>query len=491
MNGIRADRVILCADIGTSSLKAAFVDYEGKLRGFVRETYPAERVVAGKTTSTDWENAFKRAISVLLSATSDNRIEIGAICVSGNGPTLVPVDVDGQALAPLHWHDGRIVKPADPGLRSFFLPRAAWLRDHEGAAYERTRLFLSCQEWLSARLGAEAVGVLSSSAYRPYFWDDAQIRAFGLEPEKFPPLVLMGERIGAVSKTAEATFGIPSGTPIVAAGTDYFMALVGVGVIENGMVCDRAGTSEGINVCADKPAKGTELLTLPQLRPQLWHVSASLPTTGRLFEWFRTITGQTGRNYQEMLEEIEAASSRTFARPVYGATEPQSCLDTANDRKPACGGFFFPDVRAAGNLSASSAFISTAGLTTRAELGRAVVEAIGYMVRGAIDKLEKHGYRVESMRLSGGQAKNAAWNRLKADITGRYLAIPEIEDGELTGNLCASLYALGESRSVEDAVSRTVRIARVYEPDQKAFAIHSERYDSYKTMLAKMERFFE
>jgi xylulokinase len=480
----RTGRAVLCADIGTSSLKAALVDYGGKLRRFIRETYPAERVAAGNTTAADWEAAFTAAVAVLTGVAREEGTEISAVCVSGNGPTLVPVTEDGDSMPPLHWHDGWTLRLQNRGIKSFFLPRAAWLRENAPDEYERVRLFLSCQEWLSVRLGADPVGVLPSPAYAPYFWDAEQIRAVGLEDEKFPPLVLMGERIGTVSASAHRRFGIPEGTPIVAAGTDYFMALVGVGVIERGMVCDRAGTSEGINVCADRPAKTAELLTLPQLRPELWHVSASLPTTGRLFEWFRTITGQTGRNYREMLEEIEAAAPRTFAR----GHDPAAAQGGAPH---PCGGFFFPDVRAAGGLSASSAFISTAGLTTRAELGRAVVEAIGFMVRGAIDKLERHGYRVEGMRLSGGQAKNDAWNRLKADITGRYLAIPEIEDGELTGNLCAALLALGEASSIEEAVSRTVRIARVYEPDQKAFAVHSERYDSYQSMLAKMERFFE
>ncbi len=471
MNGRRAGRAVLCADIGTSSLKAALVGCEGKLLSFVREPYPAERVVAGKTTADDWERAFARAVGRLLR--DGSAAEISAVCISGNGPTFVPVDRDGLPLEPLHWHDGRTL-PADKSKPSFFLPRAAWLRDNEPETYERTRLFLSCQEWLSARLGADPVGVLCAPAYEPYFWNAAQIEAFGLDAEKFAPLVAMGERIGAVSTDAHKRYGIPAGIPIVAAGTDYFMALVGVGVIENGMVCDRAGTSEGINVCADRPAHTAELLTLPQLRPDLWHVSASLPTTGRLFEWFRTITGQTGRDYQEMLDEIGAASPRVF-----------------ETKRASCGGFFFPDVRASGGLTASSAFISTAGLTTRAELGRAVVEAIGFMVRGAVDKLERHGYRIEGMRLSGGQAKNDAWNRLKADMTGRYLAIPEIPDGELTGNLCAALVCLDEAGDFEDAVSRTVRIERVYEPDQAAFAVHSERYDSYRAMLSKMEKFFE
>ena len=473
----RAGRAILCADIGTSSLKAALVDFDGRLLAFVREGYAdgETRVI----TAADWEAAFRRAAGYLSSRSHEDGASIEAVCISGNGPTLVPVIDGGESLSPLHWHDGRtspLVAPgSDPKPKSFFLPRAAWLKDHDPSEFSRVRRLLSCHEWLSSRLGAEEVGVLPSPAYAPYFWDADQIAAYGLETDLFAPLVPMGTRIGKISAAAVRDFRLPEGIPIVAAGTDYFMALVGVGVIEKGMVCDRAGTSEGINVCSEKPARTAELLTLPQLKQELWHVSAMLPTTGRLFEWFRTITGQTGRDYGEMLGEITAASPRAFEHG-----------------KPAkVGGFFFPDVRAAGNLAASSAFISTAGLTTRAELGRAVVEAIGFMVRDAIGTLERHGFRIDSMRLSGGQAKNDVWNRLKADMTGRCLAVPEVPDGELVGNACAALVALGEAGSVEEAVERTVRIERVYESDQRAYAVHSERYDAWRTMRTKMEKFFE
>ena len=113
------------------------------------------------------------------------------------------------------------------------------------------------------------------------------------------------------------------------------------------------------------------------------------------------------------------------------------------------------------------------------------------MVRDAIGTLERHGFRIDSMRLSGGQAKNDVWNRLKADMTGRCLAVPEVPDGELVGNACAALVALGEAESVEEAVERTVRIERVYESDQRVYAVHSERYDAWRTMRTKMEKFFE
>lgn len=479
MSPSRGGRAVLCADVGTSSLKAALVDADGACAAFAREPYrPAFPAPAGSppapVAAADWEAAFRRACAALAAEARSAGIGIAAVCVSGNGPTLVPVAADGSALPVLHWHDGRAaaLPPSGPRPPSFFLPRAAWLRDADPAAFGRVRTFLSCHEWLSARLGADEAGVLPTPAYRPYFWDAGQIAAWGLDPALFPPLAVMGDRIGSVSARAAAEFGLPAGIPIVAAATDFFMALVGVGAVREGMACDRAGTSEGINVCAAKPARAPGLLTLPQLRDGLWHVSAMLPTTGRLFEWFRTITGQETRGYREMMDEIAGAAPRAFGP---GAA--------------AAGSFFFPDVRATGGLSSAGAFISTAGLTTRAELGRSVVEAIGFMVRRAIGDLESHGYRVEGLRLSGGQSKNDAWNRLKADMTGRYLSVMAIEDGELAGNACAAWACLGEADGIEEAIGRVVRVVRVWEPDREAYARHSERYDAYEALLAKMEKF--
>ncbi|GAB1483590.1 FGGY-family carbohydrate kinase [Treponema sp.] len=469
-----ATGAILCADIGTSSLKAALIDFEGHLHAFAREAYPAERVASGNTRALDWEQAFALAVLALRKEAEKQALEIQAICISGNGPGFVPVGEDDRAFEVLHWHDGK-KSPArnqnSKDLPSLFLPHAAWLLQEREKDYQKTKHLFSSQEWLSWRLGAEPITILPSPAYEQFYWDEAQLKAYELDATKFPRFVEPGVQIGRVSEAAAENFKLEKGIPIVSGGPDFITALIGVGAIESGIVCDRAGTSEGINVCADKPSTRSDLRTLPHVIDTLWNVSAMLPTTGRLFEWFRTITGQTDRDYRQMLEEIVGASPRSFVRAEQG-------------------GFFFPDLRKRGSLSISSAFFSTAGLTTRPELGRAVVEAIGFMVRSAVDKLENAGYPIAEMRLSGGQAKNELWNHLKANMVGRRLIVPEIEDGELAGNACLSLCALGQAANLEQAVARIVRMERSYEPDQAEHSYHSERYASYEGMLSKIDHLF-
>lgn len=462
---------ILCADIGTSSLKAAYISTSGQLQAFVREPYPADRVLSGTVLARDWEEAFTRAVGALQAVTAQrgNRAQLAGLAISGNGPTLVPVTRNGEALLPLHWHDSRVAKSPDTLAHpSLFLPHAAYLAQKEPQQYEYTERFLSSHEWLSWRLGADPVTVIPNRAYIPYFWDETQLSAYQLDADRFPPFVDQGIPIGSVSAHAAQRTLLPRGLPIISGGTDFITALIGTGVMVPGMVCDRAGTSEGINVCAREGSKARGLRTLPHIYEGLWNVGAMLPTTGRLFEWFRNITGQEGRDYREMLAEI--LKSQEFSKPR---------------------DFFFPDIRSTGSLRVSSAFLSTAGLTNRAELGYAVIESIAFMVRSAIEHLEKEGYRIEGMRLSGGQAKNSYWNQFKADVTGRWLAIPQIEDGELAGNACLAMKGLGLYPSLEAAIEATVKIKEVFEPVQQHYAMHSERYEVYKTMLQKMERFFE
>ncbi|WP_304223572.1 FGGY-family carbohydrate kinase [Gracilinema caldarium] len=462
---------ILCADIGTSSLKAALISTTGELLAFVREPYPADRVLDGTVHASDWEEAFIRAAGALQAAAQQrgNRAQPVGLAISGNGPTLVPVTKSGQALLPLHWHDGRVAKANDGAAHpSLFLPHAAYLAQNEPDQYAHTERFLSSHEWLAWRLGAEPCTVIPNQAYVPYYWDERQIQAYGLESHRFPPFVEQGVLIGSVSAAAAGRTGLPKGLPIISGGPDFITALIGTGVVVPGMVCDRAGTSEGINVCARQGSKARTLRTLPHIQEGLWNVGAILPTTGRLFEWFRHITGQESRDYREMLAEILQCKQ---------CTKPRD--------------FFFPDIRSAGRLQVSSAFFSTAGLTNRAELGYAVIESIAFMVRTAIENLEKEGYWIEGMRLSGGQAKNTYWNQFKADVTGRWLAVHQIEDGELAGNACLAMKGLGYYPSIEAAIEGTVKIKEVFEPVQQRYAMHSERFEVYKTMLHKMERFFE
>ena len=412
--------IILSVDIGSSSLKAAYIDQDGKLLAYARESY-ADMKAQGTAA---WERAFALSLEKLRALAPGFAPD--AVCISGNGPTLVPVKANNGNLTPLYWYGNKKPLSAknEKAASSFFLSHVAWFMENAPNEYEKVKYFFSSHEWLAARLGAEAFTALPSLSYEPYYWDEEQCGLCGIEMGKFPPFIKMGSAAGRVSAEAAFLFGsnmnLKSGIPIIAGGPDFITALIGTGVQKPGDVCDRAGSSEGINVCGDKPVKTDGLRVLPHAIEGLWNISVLIPSSGRLFEEYRLDSGQQNRPYEDLLAEL--IPSWIIA--------PCSPLPTAS---------------------------------FKLNKGRKVLCAMGFAVRSALETLGNAGLLVKEMRLSGGQGRNAGWNQLKADLTGVSLLVPEIPDGELAGNAVLAAAAL-DGVSVEEAANRMIRIREVYSP---------------------------
>jgi xylulokinase len=111
--------------------------------------------------------------------------------------------------------------------------------------------------------------------------------------------------------------------------------------------------------------------------------------------------------------------------------------------------------------------------------GRRVVEEIGFAVRAGVETLRAATGHDPAYRLSGGQARNGAWNQMKADIAGATFTRAATSDCELLGNAAIAFRALGDAGSLEEAAARVSRVVTVYEPDPSRHRIYTERYEAY------------
>ncbi len=439
-----AKDLILAIDIGTTSMKGGLLSPEGVLLA-------EHRVVYRDKGSWDYHTWDARVwIESLrdIVATLGGYERTQAVCVSGQGPTVVPVDVLGQPLFyAMLWIDRRQL--AKPDTKSFFLPKIAWFREQHPDLYDKTRWFLSCPEYINFFLTGRAATVSPNTQFHPYFWSEKELADYAVDKDRFPEFVETGQILGEVSETASRLTGIPAGIPVVAGGSDFLMALLGSATVQVGRVCDRAGTSEGVNLCAEKPFQNPWLRTLPHIIPGLYNVSGILSSTGRLFEWLRQITGQLDRSYRDILQDI-ANLPPERSRPL-----------------------FFPGVRGQEDFQfAEGAFLDLHPEHDRRDLGRAVVESIGFGIRRILDIFEEGGYPVDEIRVTGGQARNVIWNQMKADITGRTVLVPEIEDAELLGCAICALTALGQYPGFYEASMALNRTRARYTPRDE----HFQRY---------------
>ncbi|MFP4509363.1 MAG: xylulokinase [Spirochaetaceae bacterium] len=437
--------MILAVDIGTTSTKAACVYEDGSIGRIVRGATPAAR--AGGA-------AWLRSAAVACHEALDG-VQPDAVVFSGNGPTVVPVDAEGTPTAlPLMWHDDHTVERIT-GARSFFLQRIAWLYRNAPAAAEKTKWFLSCPEIFMYALSGEAVTIRPNDRFTPFIWDAEQASLYGVEAHKLPPFVCTGDVTPSVSGGRGEIWGLNDGVPIIAGGYDFLMSLVGTATLKPGRTCDRAGTSEGINHCSTHPAADARLRSLPHLMPDTYNVAGVLSSTGRLFEWFRGISGQKKTSYETMVREI---------------------LERDPGRTP----WFFPSLHQGANWEfASGMFIGLGAEHDAVDMGRAVVESIGYAVRESVEMLTGAGLTVSSLRACGGQSRNALWNQMKSDMTGVPIEVPAVRDAELVGNAIAGFTGLGIYDRLDEAADRIVTIENRYEPDVKRYRTYTECYNEY------------
>lgn len=447
----------LTVDIGTSSMKAGVISSKGELLAYGRHFFYSDPHQGFDART--WEKAFLYLLEELKGHPID------ALSISSNGPTLIPVDGQGQPhFSALFWQDGRMIPQKGP---SYYLPKVAWLKEHHPDVYRKTSLFLSPSEYLVYKLTGQALMASSDDRFTPYLWTEKQVEQAELNLEKLPPVETVGTRAGLVNPEGSSWAGLSEGIPCFLMGSDFQASLLGTGAVRPGVVCDRAGTSEGLNYCTDKKPRGRELRNLPHVIPGMWNSSAILSSTGALFEWFRELTGMMDKTYQEMLQDI---------------------MDSAGDKDPL---YFFPSLKHGGLWEFSGGMLmGLEPMHGREDLGRVMLESIGFSVRRGVDLLERRIGSIDKLVLCGGQAKSPLWNQLKADLTGRSWFLPEIVDAELTGCACACSFGLGETSSLTEASDSLVRIIDCVSPSGTSSPEYDRRYRIYKKISGRVKSFY-
>ena len=470
----------LSIDIGSSSVKVGVIGESGELLGLARRASPLLHGSGGahESDATLWVDAAASACREVSSRLGG--AEVRAISVSGNGPTLVPVDAEGAPLGlALSWMDRRAVAeaaevsalagvPVDP---SFYLPKALKLWRSSEELRGRLRWFFSCPEYLVFALSGSAVTYLPHEGYGPYIWSADLIAGLGLPVERFPPFVAPGTAVGRLGAGMAGRCGLGAGIPVVAGYPDFLASIVGSAAVRPGIACDRGGTSEALNLCATRPFPGRELLSLPHAIDGLWNVSGGLSTSGKALEWFSLVAGY-GEQSGELDERHELFAEA--ARSPAGAKNLIFLPYLAGERAPLW------------DADRRGAFLGLSLAHNRSDLARAVCESLGYGLRLPIEIARRGGFPLELVRSSGASARNRFLDSLKADIFGIPVETTAVPDCELVGDACASALALGDAASIAEAAQALVRVAARYEPDPARMRRHEEVFAEYRAAVTAL-----
>ena len=436
----------LCADIGTTSLKAALVSDKGQVLSFSKIEFTS---TDKSKIALEWFEALKESISVLkknqIESLSENEnlvdsktgtLNIDAICISGNGPTIVSEDgttllwnapVDSSLIPDIK----KILPPelSEKFSHSLFLPRILAFKNLYKKQFEKQKIF-SGPEYLIWSLSNSQITILPEDRYEAAYWNDQVLTAISgstannSSPEKnestaincspsMGPFVKPGFNCGTITKEIASQLKISSSAKVIAGGPDFTVALIGTNTLQQGKLCNRAGSSEGLNWCTAKPVFASGIRTLPSVIPGLWNASI--------------LSHNSGDRIADCKQAYEKENNVEISFSQY----IKLCLEEKDKN------------------------------------GAQILQELSDFFKDGISKFrtlskENSIPLRETVMVTGGQAKNSLWLKHKAECSQINLATCEIPDSELIGDAVLASYGLGLYDSIQEAAEKMVKIKNVF-----------------------------
>jgi xylulokinase len=95
---------------------------------------------------------------------------------------------------------------------------------------------------------------------------------------------------------------------------------------------------------------------------------------------------------------------------------------------------------------------------------------------------ESTGFSVDTMVVVGGAARNAFWMQNKADMIGKPIEVPDVEDATPRGAAMLAGIGVGAYRDEKDAFEHVRKDGERYEPDTARTTQYAAWFPLYKRM---------
>jgi xylulokinase len=476
-------------DIGTLSTKGVLVTLDGTIlaQKIIQHdvVYPKTGWAEQDAENTWWAETV-RILRDLLTQAPEVADEIDGIGISGLFPALLIADEDGKIIRPaMLYSDCRAYTELRHLNRHFHLafnsdsitPKLLWIKTNEPENFQRIKYIFSSHNYIVFRLtGAYCVDFKVAVSFGHLVdkdtleWNKEILLWLGIDKANLPQLRSPIEIVGLITKEASSITGLPVGIPVICGSGDSLLTLIGSGVINKGDAVLSLGTSGWLGVLPyDLELYFHNPLLTSNGAPYL--LDAYVFSLGSTLSWIR--------------DKFEF-SEKSMAKPN-GSTIFQLIDDAAKNIPAGSEGVCvipnFQGYQLFGEKEHTSGIIY--GLTLShnpLHVYRGLLESYGYIVRSAIDNINKDGITLHRSVFTGNGARSTLWRQIITDITDKTWLY--------YGNLDASMgsaflvgYALGcysSLNKIHDLLPNPV----IHSPNVKLHKIYDKAYKRFSTLCS-------
>jgi xylulokinase len=475
---------LIGVDVGTTSVKAALFDIDGRTRKTYASAYSTARPASDRAEQdpADWTQRVLAALSELVAAAPAGGIAGLGLCSQVN--THVFVDANGRPLLPaILWQDGRCAPDAQeldqkvaaedrlkwwgaplPIDASHLLSRMAFVKRVHPDVWQRTRWVMAPKDYCLFHLTGQAAadplasfGVVDQKlAYIPEL-----LALISGAAERLPPLRGVAAAIGTVRGSLPG-----AGLLAINSTMDAWAGMLGAGAAEEGAAAYLSGTSEVGGIVSSRRIPTPGVIAFPPCERITLHAGPT-QAGGASIAWLAAMLGRSA-------DEISALAAKSDpARPA-----PIFLPHLQGERAPLW------DIAARASFSGLDASMGAP------EMARAVLEGVAYSVRLLFGALEaSSGVRTEKLHHAGGGARSDLWCQIRADVLDRVIERKADLDSGVVGAAILAGIGAGLFASLEDGARRLVRTDRIFEPAVARRGRHDEGFARYQDLYRRLKGF--
>jgi xylulokinase len=486
--------LLLGIDAGTTSVKAGLFEAGGRCLAISRQEYQLSTPQANRAqldAATYWKACVSAVRSVMAEA-SVNPSDVAAISVSSQGETLIALDAAGRPTHPaIVWLDNRAAAEAKSLALKFgknvyrttgipeIIPtwtacKILWLNQHEPEAFARSSKFLLVQDYLLYCLTGAYSTNGSISCTSLYFdilrdsWWQPVLDEIGIGAEQLPRLTPPGAVVGSLTKEASEQLGLPGSTIVIGGGMDQSVGAIGAGNIAPGIVSETTGAALTIQATIGSPDmdKRQVVPVYSHSLPGQFLFVPVCPTGGMAYKWFRDTFGGP-----QMTQTAEGVTDYDRLNRL-AAEAPAGCDGLV--MLPHLMGAYSPDP----NPDARGSFTGFTLRHGRQHFARAILEGVAFLLKRNLESMEQAGIEVKEIRSTGGGARSALWNQIKANVANVPVVTLINEETALLGNAILAGVASGVFASIAEgcATMAVVKERVIPNEESRAYAIAYQRY---------------
>ena len=482
---------LLGIDIGTGSTKAVAVDLEGKSVGSSQHYYPVDSPQAGYSEQ-DPEIIFKAFVNCITDAVKAIGNLPIAISLSSAMHSVIPVDKNGNALAPMiTWADSRSeniaerIRNSDQGPDIYKtsgtpihamtpLCKIIWIKENKPGLFAASYKFISIKEYIWHRLFnvfevdyaiASATGLFDIIKLN---WNTVACDLAGITRDQLSESVNTTYKITDLSTSIAEMLTIDTNTQFVIGASDGCCANLGSYVTEAGVASLTIGTSGAVRITSKQPVYNYQSMIFNYLLNENTFVcGGAINNGGIVLDWlFKTFSAKsslTHADYELLFEDIAhipaGSDGLIFLPYLYGERAP--IWDTKS-----CGVFF--------NIKPQH---------TQSHFLRAGLEGICFALNNVIESVEKSS-PIERIHISGGFISSPVWVQILADITQKQLITIQQDDASALGAIFLADEALGLNKlGKRPKMDNEVMVS----PNKSNKQIYTDRFSIFKKLYQDLK----